>query len=147
MLKSIFIASVNLFKKAFGIKDKTETELAVIVKDEKIDEKNKILFQPNTLAESNPIECPIQTQPLLTKQLPVEIKPGVYSITLECNYAAISHLESLCRFFEVSQTDALSRGVWLLSLTRDIEMNNKKLGVITTDNNGVVVDVAPIDLV
>lgn len=119
-----------------------QTSIPVITKD-------KLLFQPNTVQASNPLECSIRSR---NQQASTEIPIGVpntsgFKITLECNETAINHLNNLCRFFEVNQTDALARGVWLLTIARDVEVNNKKLGIITTDQNGLIVDVMPINIV
>ena len=53
-------------------------------------------------------------------------------------------LQNLSQFFEISQSEALIRGLWLLAIARDVEIANKKIGIITIDNNNVVNDVVPI---
>jgi hypothetical protein len=160
MIKALLTATVQLVRKALRLNengdeseslptnsitqyvDETETEALPVPK------KDKVLFQANTVNASGPIECPNQCSTKVN-QKPAEnnVKTGTFKITLEYNEAALDHIERLCRFFEISQTDALARGVWLLSIARDVELNNKKLGVITTDNNGLVTDVTPINIV
>jgi Zn-dependent metalloprotease len=122
--------------------ENVETSIPVITKD-------KLLFQPNTMQANSPLECPIRSK---NQQASTEISidaPKIenFKITIECNETAINHLNNLCRFFEVNQPDALARGVWLLTIARDVEVNNKKLGIITTDQNGLIVDVMPINIV
>lgn len=120
----------------------TEANIPVITKD-------KLLFQPNTMLANSPLECPIRSKnQQASTEIPIDApKIENFKITLECNETAINHLNNLCRFFEVNQPDALARGVWLLTIARDVEVNNKKLGIITTDQNGLIVDVMPINIV
>lgn len=142
----------NVYKN--DIEEKLNEAISVKIEDQKIEEipvvsREKLLFQPNTIQSGNPMECPINTknQPI---EIPINDSNSLKNnvrITLECNEAAIHHINNLCRFFEVSQTDALARGVWLLTVARDVEVNNKKLGVITTDKNGLVIDIMPINIV
>lgn len=123
-------------------KENTETNIPVITKD-------KLLFQPNTMQANSPLECPIRSKnQQASTEIPIDApKIENFKITLECNETAINHLNNLCRFFEVNQPDALARGVWLLTIARDVEVNNKKLGIITTDQNGLIVDIMPINIV
>lgn len=119
--------------------------------------KDKIMFQPNMLHARNPLEYPPSKASLITDptaiplnsppQLPPGHTPTKHTITLECSETTIMHLQSLCRYFELSQPEAIARGVWLLTIARDIEIANKKLGVLTTDHNGLVVDVVPVNIV
>lgn len=122
--------------------ESVETNIPVITKD-------KLLFQPNTMQANSPLECPIRSKnQQASTEIPIDApKIENFKITLECNETAINHLNNLCRFFEVNQPDALARGVWLLTIARDVEVNNKKLGIITTDQNGLIVDVMPINIV
>lgn len=122
--------------------ENVETNIPVITKD-------KLLFQPNTMQANSPLECPIRSKnQQASTEIPIDApKIENFKITLECNETAINHLNNLCRFFEVNQPDALARGVWLLTIARDVEVNNKKLGIITTDQNGLIVDVMPINIV
>ena len=158
----IFVAIFRKFRSKKIIKNsitnpQNEQEVSIDIKTDEENEKtnipviakDKILFQPNTLQLNNPLECSILSKNQQTStEIPIDAtKVENFKITLECNQAAINHLNNLCRFFEVSQTDALVRGVWLLTVARDVEINNKKLGIITTDPNGIIVDVMPINIV
>jgi hypothetical protein len=157
MLSVIFRSTLRIFSSIFGsffpkkiTKENTPrmSKAIQIANSPKSIEtfKDKVLFQPNTLHSSESIECPVQ--PPKNEGNPQEETSSIHNrISLECNEAIINHIEGLCRFFEVSKTDALARGVWLLSIARDVEMADKKLGVITTDKNGMVIDVAPINIV
>jgi len=120
---------------------------------------DKVMFQPNTLHARNPIEHPhrkylpssqTQTPPTNSedqKLLPPPLPEKFHSITIECNEQSIQHLQNLCRFFELSQPEAIARGLWLLTLARDIELANKKIGIIGVDKNGLVTEVLPINIV
>mgnify|MGYP006372743345 CR=1 FL=1 len=97
-------------------------------------EKPIILFQPNTLSIKN------------NKEAPLDMKTIGYpcKIVIECNKTTENLLQNLSQFFEISQSEALTRGLWLLAIARDVEIANKKIGIITIDNNNVVNDVVPI---
>jgi hypothetical protein len=169
MIKSILDATCEIFGAILGkfrskktvktptVDSQNEQAITITVKtDEENAEANipvitkeKLLFQPNTVQSNNPLECPISSKNQQTStEIPIDApKIENFKITLECNETAINHLNNLCRFFEVTQPDALARGVWLLTIARDVEVNNKKLGIITTDQNGLIVDVMPINIV
>lgn len=99
-------------------------------------EKDKLIFQPNTLQSSTAIENP-----------KINNENKNIKIILECNEAAVRHLENLCRFFEITQAEALVTGIWLLTVTKDVEVSGKKLGIITTEQNGIVTEITPINIV
>lgn len=167
MIKPILDATCQIFVAIFGkfrSKKATETPalsteqaqaitIAIKNNEENVDipviTKDKLLFQPNTIQANSPLECPIRSKnQQASTEIPIDApKIENFKITLECNETAINHLNNLCRFFEVTQPDALARGVWLLTIARDVEVNNKKLGIITTDQNGLIVDVMPINIV
>jgi hypothetical protein len=125
--------------------NKVENKPEIAITIENDTKKDKLLFQPNTIQSNDPLEYPLRSKNQQASNNTAKVVN--FNITLECNELAINHLDNLCRFFEVSQTDALARGVWLLTIARDVELNNKKLGIITTDSNGLIVDVMPIDIV
>lgn len=108
-------------------------------------QKDKVLFQPNILTVKNSLEFPLNKNTAINSQ--AEIPINEHKLTIECNEAATMHLNGLCRFFEINQFEAIARGVWLLSVARDIEINNKKLGIISVDQNGFIIDVTPLNIV
>lgn len=98
-----------------------------------------ILFQPNTLSVKNNKESLLNTKNIE--------KENMHRIVIECNKTTENLLQNLCQFFEINQSEALIRGLWLLTIARDVEMANKKIGIITIDNNNIINDVVPIVIV
>lgn len=117
------------------------------VKIEIKQEVNKILFQPNTILSKETLEFPLNKENNKKEDPKEEKTPFAHKIVIECNESALSHLQNLCRFFEIEQLEAISRGIWLLTIARDAELNNKKIGLISLDNNGMIIDVMPMNLV
>lgn len=107
--------------------------------------KKKILFQPNTIMPGPPLECPAKTS--VNKETKECLDNNTFKVILECNQESLAHLEKLERFFEISQPDVIAKGVWLMTLVRDLELEDKKLGIITTNHQGVITNITPIDLV
>jgi hypothetical protein len=95
----------------------------------------KITFQPNVSYSRNPLE--FNTNNVVGEQ---EIK-------LNCSQEIKKHLEKVAKFFEISEEDALIRGLWLLTIVRDVEIDNKKIVIANTDSYGLVLDVIPINIV
>lgn len=155
MITTFIKSTVNIFKFFFKCyTKKTVTEAAKPIQPivepiqpvnstNVVTQKDKILFQPNTILTQNYIEFPSLKK---ETEIPVN-EESVHKLTLECNKSAIIHLNGLCRFFEINQFDAIARGIWILSIIRDIEINNKKLGIISIDQNGFVTDITPINMV
>jgi hypothetical protein len=56
-------------------------------------------------------------------------------------------VKSLCRYYEIGEVDLFARGIWLLALVRDMEVREKKIGVLTLNDQGLVTEVAPINVV
>jgi len=136
-----FIEKVTEIIKPEVLPSDKESQLTEIPKD-------SILFQPNVLHLKNPIEPPSSKNPSIANEsININEKEHIHKLTLECNEAAVLHLQSLCRFFEINQFEAIARGIWLLSIARDIEIGEKKIGIITTDENGLVTNITPINIV
>ncbi len=127
-----------------------------------IEKKDKIIFQANSKQVEREVEC--KKDEILDVSVTVVIKntEGDSSIPpnecvfqkfdqdcilIKCDKKSLEHLDSLCKYFEIPQNEAFSRGVWFLSLIRDIEIRNKKIGVIATDQNGIVTEIVPINIV
>jgi len=108
--------------------------------------KDKVMFQPNTLIATNSHDFPNNERTNLGPQPPSQPQQK-HVITIECDSDAVRHIQNLCRFFEINELDALAKGLWLLTVARDVEINNKKLGVISVDKNGLIVEVSPINIV
>lgn len=114
--------------------------------------KDKLFFQRNNVKASDPLTCSSSDLISTSPEIPINdsvvtIKNKTQKVTFECDERSIEHLNNLCRFFELSQTDAINRGVWLLTLARDVELLNKKIGIIAADNNGVIVEIIPLNIV
>jgi len=109
--------------------------------------KDKIIFQPNTIISGVSFDFPSNNNNNLFKLSANTTSTTKDIITIECDNRATSQLQGICRFFEINEFDALSKGIWLLSLIRDTEVNNKKLGIISLDKNGLITEVSPINVV
>jgi hypothetical protein len=106
-----------------------------------IEKKDKIIFQSNSKQIEREVECKkdeiIDVSILIKTTEDTSSIPSQDCILIKCDKKSLEHLDSLCKYFEIPQNEAFSRGVWFLSLVRDIEMRNKKIGVIATDQNGI----------
>lgn len=144
-LKSTFsIVSATLPKKKVVKEEILEPTPVAEIKE--LPTKDKIMFQPNTLATNSSVDFPANQSNNLEQPVNEQSPPKqVISISVDNN--TINHIHGLCRFFEINEFDVLAKGIWLLTLVRDIEVNNKKLGVISVDKNGLVVDVSPVNIV
>lgn len=100
---------------------------------------DKIYFQPNIIVASENIDCGI-TKKSIESEL-------TEKIIIECSKKTLWQLDKICRYFEIEQSSAIMRGLWMLNVVQECEIANKKIGVITLDNNNVVVDVSPINIV
>jgi hypothetical protein len=70
-----------------------------------------------------------------------------FQINFSCNQKDIDHLDSLVRYYETRYEGVVSRGIWLLTLMRNSEIESKRLAVIEVDEeSGQVVTVSPITL-
>lgn len=140
------------FIKSFFVKKNTAIVEIVKAVEEK-ESITKVIFQPNTLSIENTIEYPTSNK----NSQPIEnmIEKGAneppslskQTLRLECSNETVAHLDNLCRYFEISEAEAIARGLWLLTIVRDVEISDKKIGVITIDQNNLVTDLAPINLV
>jgi len=108
--------------------------------------KDKIIFQRNSISTKSSVECSTNALAQVNSKI-VDHTPGMNNIIVECDMQSIGHLQSLCQFFEISQNEAIARGIWLLSIAKDVELNNKKIGVIAVDPSGLVTDIIPINIV
>lgn len=67
------------------------------------------------------------------------------TIMLSCKEQDIKHLDSLTRYYETEYPGIISRGLWLLTIMRNAEINSRKLAIIEVDEeSGQVLQVAPI---
>lgn len=88
---------------------------------------------------------PTAVQPLPTDK-PV-VKSNNYQLIFACNQRDIDHLDSLVRYYETRYEGIISRGVWLLTLMRNSEIDSKRLAVVEIDEeSGEVLNVSPIVL-
>jgi len=99
----------------------------------------KIYFQPNTIYANESVNCSVKHN-VLSEDI-------MQRIILECNQNTMLQLDKICRYFEIEQNTAIMRGLWMLSVVKEVELSNKKLGIITLDESNVVVDISPINLV
>lgn len=68
-------------------------------------------------------------------------------IILSCKGNQVYQLDSLTRYYEVNYQELLSRGIWLLSIMRDAEIDNKKIAIVSIDEeSGKVMSFSPISL-
>ena len=144
-LKSTLSIVSSIFPKKKSAKEALE-KVSVSEAKEKSQSKDKIMFQPNILITNNCLDFPANQNNNLDEQS-TEQPNHKQTINISVDNNTVNHIQSLCRFFVINELDALSRGIWLLSLARDIEINNKKLGVISIDKSGLVVDISPINIV
>lgn len=73
--------------------------------------------------------------------------PIAYKLVFNCNQKDIDHLDGLVRYYETRYEGVISRGLWLLTLMRDTEVESKRLAIIEIDEeSGLVTYVSPISL-
>jgi len=145
-LKSTFSIVSAILPKKKVVKEEILEPTPVAEIKEELPTKDKIMFQPNTLSTNSSLDFPANQSNNLEQPINEQSPPKqVISISVDNN--TINHIHGLCRFFEINEFDVLAKGIWLLTLVRDIEVNNKKLGVISVDKNGLVVDVSPVNIV
>lgn len=118
----------------------TNTELSASEKSNTADIQSvdKIFFQPNALGVNEYIEC------VNNKSAEHSVK---HRISVDCTQYTLLQIEKLTRYYEVNQSNLILRGLWFMNLIREVEISNKKIGIITVDESHVVTDVVPINIV
>lgn len=146
MFNNMVKSTQNLFQQLFNKNiDNNNIAKSKPLVSENIDSKNdtsileKIYFQPNTIFATENIECSIKCTS--------DGKDVIQRLIIECNYSTLLQIDKICRYFEIEQNTAIMRGLWMLSLVKEVELSNKKLGVITLDESNIVIDVSPINVV
>lgn len=146
-LKSTLSIVSAILPKKKAVKEEILEPTSVSEIKEELPAKDKIMFQPNTLATNGSLDFPANQSNNLEQQPTSEQPAPKQIISISVDNSTINHIQGLCRFFEINEFDVLAKGIWLLTLVRDIEVNNKKLGVISVDKNGLVIDVSPVNIV
>lgn len=78
---------------------------------------------------------------------PQPTKSSMYQLIFTCNQKDIDHLDSLSRYYESRYEGIIGRGIWLLTLMRNCEIEDKRLAIVEIDEeSGRVVTVSPITL-
>jgi len=137
ILTNLIKSTSTIIKVIFG-KNKEQVKEIKPAEDKNFAQKDKIIFQPNVVSTKSSID-------FYSKKDKEEQK--IISINIELNEVNLSVVDNLCRFFEIDRTEAIKRGLWLLSIARDLEINNQKLGVVCVDDNGLVIDLIPINII
>jgi hypothetical protein len=66
---------------------------------------------------------------------------------MTCMPEDIAHLDSLARYYETPYNGLLSRGLWLLTLARNAEINDRRLAVIEVEEeSGQILSILPITI-
>lgn len=99
---------------------------------------DKIYFQPNTIAVNEYIECSNN------KSIDQQVK---HRVVFDFTQFTIWQIDKLSRYFEVSQTNLLLRGIWFLNIIKEAELTNKKIAIVTIDESNIVTDITPINIV
>ena len=69
------------------------------------------------------------------------------TMVFSCNEKDTGHLDSLCRYYETGYEGVIARGIWLATLMRDSEIDNKNLAIVDIDKeSGKVISVSPVTL-
>lgn len=118
----------------------TKSDLSKVEKTQSSDIQSvdKIFFQPNTIGIHEYIEC------VSNKSAEQSVK---HRISVDCTQYTLLQIEKLTRYYEVNQSNLILRGLWFMNLIREVEINNKKIGIITIDESHVVTDIVPINIV
>ncbi len=114
----------NRFKNLFTTKKKTEVN------------KFNLIFQPNSLVLQDDI-------------LFVSNKDGKDFCTVQFNLSEneFKTLKTLTRYWESDELEIIKKGIWFINLMQQVELENKKMAVISYDNNKFIYKVQSINIV